>query len=98
MTLTPEQIDLIYAELPEGSWRPCCEDIAETLVDAYVDIVQRLAEMDLETNEYGYSYCMFCDAGEAVVGYTVLSEPVRKLDHAPDCLYLAARKLRGLDG
>jgi len=85
MILTPEQIELIYAELPEGSWRPCCENIAETLV-AYVDIVERVAAIQWSVED---DFCPFCDED--------FVPRERLFDHRPDCLYLTARKLRGLE-
>ena len=91
-TLTPEQMGH-YIPRVETGWR---HEVIETW-NAYADIVRRVAETGLETNEYGHSYCMFCAMGEAVVGYTVMSEPVRSLEHRSDCLYLAARKLRGME-
>lgn len=91
MILTPEQIELIYAELPEGSWRPCCENIAETLV-AYADIVERVAGI-ATARLYGHAdWCVFCHRSLSPLprgGFALES------DHAPDCPYLAARKLRG---
>jgi hypothetical protein len=62
-------------------------DLADTLA-AYADIVQRVAEDN-------FSYwdvtprCFYCDAD--------MGEHSDE-EHASDCLYLAARKLRGLDG
>lgn len=111
MILTPEQIDHNIGNWAE-SWNPWdkawavsyqhIEDVFETLA-AYADIVQRVAEMDGEI-DVGQAWdtlyeCRFC---AAEVDQDLYQEDGRlkrtnKVPHSPDCLYLAARKLRGLE-
>ena len=81
MILTPEQI--------EGVNRPGYVvpnvgwgDVADTLA-AYAEVVQRVAEMRDGQSDWEEDHCVFCGAYMPRHG------------HATDCLYLAARKLRG---
>ena len=77
---------------------PGSDDVADTLA-AYADIVQAIAERVPDPDAYGdieermyqledseYGHCVFCGGHK---GYTIA--------HEPECLYLAARKLRGLE-
>jgi len=82
MILTPEQI-----EIWEGT-----RDIFDTLA-AYAEIVQKVAEA--EPWEYGYSdepICFYCKAYNQH-----RDEATSKIVHAPNCLWLRARKLRGME-
>ena len=57
-------------------------DVFDTLA-AYAEVVQRVAEMRDGQSDWEEDHCVFCGAYMPRHG------------HATDCLYLAARKLRG---
>ena len=87
MILAPEQI----AEFFNTRWNHGSieQAMADTIL-AYADIVQRVAEIGTRGR------CWFCGkATRLVMGDDNLIRGV--IDHSPDCLYLAARRLRGLD-
>lgn len=99
MILMPEQIEQSI-EWPGEHYL----DLADTLA-AYAEIVQKVALNDPATNEgtggdwYACPYCehenrygpLYPELGKR--SYQVLKEH----NHALDCPYLAARKLRGLE-
>jgi hypothetical protein len=89
MILTPGQIDaLLNAEYGDTVTAVLLKQTVDTLA-TYADIVQRVAEAGMETSAADESVvCKFCGASRDY-GRT---EP-----HAPDCLYLAARRLRGME-
>ena len=62
-------------------------------LNAYAEIVQKVAEA--EPWEYGYSdepSCFYCEAYNQH-----RDEATSKIVHAPNCLWLRARKLRGME-
>ena len=99
MILTPERIE----DLLSGRAASCpTKHLMDTLA-AYAEIVQGMAEAEPFIEELVGDgerdwICWFCgglvDIGN-VIGQKRQAE--WKAEHAPDCLYLAARKLRGLE-
>jgi len=98
MILTPDRIDDLL-ENWHDDWNPwegwdVTEGYLVELMDtlrAYASIVERVAEMNTP-RLYGHAdWCVFCHASLSPLPRD------RGLDsgHAPDCLYLEARKLRG---
>jgi len=93
MILTPEQIAALDSFVEEClvTERWARNSLVDTLV-AYAEIVQRVAEMEAsEVLDREYDDCLFC-------GKTSSNDlaPIEE-QHAPDCPYVAARKLRGLE-
>jgi len=87
MILTPEQID----SFGYSDYKPDRCDLEDTLA-VYADIVERVADMGT-VRLFGHAdWCVFCHQSLSPLprgGFALES------DHAPDCPYLAARKLRG---
>jgi len=85
MILTPEQIAKDTIQYQGTGLQPILDTLA-----AYADIVQRVAEIGVRGR------CWFCGKATTLVmgDDNVLSGTI---DHHPDCLYLAARRLRGLE-
>jgi hypothetical protein len=92
MILTPEQIGRIVRLLDrpgETLYGEDVQSIANTLA-VYAEIVQRLAELGADSiYDSEYDDCFFCGGPGHDPGFY-------PMPHAPDCLYLAARKLRAL--
>ena len=82
MILTPEQIRVWFLANKDNR----AVQTAKTFFDAYADIVERVAEMDpvVDDDGAGGNFCYYCN---------VLFP--KKNGHDPDCIYIAARKLRG---
>jgi hypothetical protein len=93
MILTPEEIDrwTQQAGEPSGFGR-----VADTLA-VYADIVQQVAEGEpLTARALNDFKCRYCDRDASWSYRDGAMRPYSK-DHDSDCLYLAARKLRGLE-
>lgn len=91
MILTPEQIEQIAYNLewnPGGDWLTDVAqiDLAHTLA-AYAEVVKGVAEAPLGTNQAWR--CPLCGR--------VFDDTSPNEAHASDCLYVKARKLRGLE-
>ena len=82
MTPTPEQIEIWF----QANWSEKAVRTAYEFYKVNADIVQQVAEIHWSIED---DFCPFCDEDFAPRGC---------FDHSPDCLHLAARKLRGLDG
>jgi len=99
MTLTPKQIAGIELESTHGDMLYVPDGKASDAVDtltAYADIVQRVAEMnEWQAQAGGMCQCPFHE--EVYQDEDGEYWEMGPLDHAPDCLYLAARKLRGME-
>jgi hypothetical protein len=103
--LTPEQMDEFVELTRETGYIDICsyeydgdinsDDIADTLA-AYAEIVQKVAEVQVLVDAVHFhgsaqmSVCPFCG------NYTDPEKDMEDIKHSPDCLYLVARKLRGL--
>jgi hypothetical protein len=86
MILTPEQIEIElvrFRDYPAEAILGSETDAFFDTLAAYAEIVRGVAENDPSTGLEGE--CPYCEHYPDQVG------------HAPDCAYLAARKLRGLE-
>ena len=88
MILTPEQIEEMLVD-PGVQWE-IGTDAIET-IRSYADIVEKVAEEQYWWNEW----CKFCEAFVHSDYDSGGNKHIDHCDHEPDCLYLAARKLRG---
>ena len=99
MILTPEQIEqCAVVEIDKTVMLSQYAHVCSTLL-AYADIVQNVAEdepwisgigdMNPDGSTEQTMACVYCDGGYQSTNAIY--------DHEPDCLYLAARKLRGLE-
>ena len=72
------------------------DDVLDTLA-SYAEVLQKVAEMNWPGVASGgdFDYCFFCGGG--ATRDWALQDPVKSLDHDPDCPYVKARKLLGLD-
>jgi hypothetical protein len=99
--LEPEQINQFAYLLewdPGGNWMSDTVqiDIAQT-PKAYATLVQKVADdnpMEFDARSDDPNFCHYCKVDDS-------SQPVRDwrepLVHEPDCLWVQARKLRGLE-
>ncbi len=95
--LTPEQITK-FTDLSSADWSDQgveTIDLADTLA-VYVSVAQRVAEGNewVIDSDWG-TVCAWCGAEARCVG--VRESTHWEADHAPDCLYLEARRLRGME-
>jgi hypothetical protein len=85
----------IHSNAPsEAGVHEWCDTLA-----AYVEIVQKVAECDPYCDDSEFPKFMYGGGCHYCEGHSLPNSPLEgtRCPHAPDCLYLAARKLRGLE-
>ncbi len=102
--LTPEQIESavaawgspIWGDKPPKGDNATIQRLTVTLA-AYAEVVRKVAEKRPQHCQSGAYQCPECRCiGWKVDEWDEESEWADPIDHAPDCLYLEARRLRGL--
>ena len=102
--MTPEQQARGLVMLDKGGFMACMVCMPAKEFKPYLKIVRQVAEMeepwqhwysatfgeDGEVDNFEHSVCRYC-------GADVRDKRPEDTDHGPDCCYLAARKLLGLE-